>query len=488
MNIISPRKSARNILFFIFISLPVVVEFYHILIYIDIYRYIIEEMISNDYFHLILFSFAMFIGAFSAGNLPIMINMSQKQLNSVNALGCGLLLGTALAVIIPEGIETLYATNNFQFDDHLNDKSIIKNNNFNNHDENDHKYDINEIHDSHKHEHEHGHVHGQEQEKTIIGVALLAGFMLMLIVDSLECCGGMHLHQHNDDIDKKHYLGNHNHSHSKSEIGHIQASNCGKIDSIALNDLDDTKHSSNSNKFSSGKFTNLISSSRNKQTTVTIGLIIHCLADGLALGSAKASTAMAHKQDADKNPVVSEGSSNLDFVVFMAIMLHKVPAAFSYAVYLRSTGLGRSAIRKTLVLFASSAPIGALVSFPLLQPGLLVEEKNNHLMIGFFILFSGGTFLYIAAVHILQEIKESSSINEEKIGNNSMAFESISNSNPLDTAGPHLDVHFDSINIDIHHQHHTHNKIQKKQLTLLILGSLIPFLLTMSDLHSHAHG
>jgi zinc transporter 9 len=39
-----------------------------------------------------------------------MFNFFQKRLRMVSVLGAGLLVGTALAVIIPEGVHALYAS------------------------------------------------------------------------------------------------------------------------------------------------------------------------------------------------------------------------------------------------------------------------------------------------------------------------------------------------------------------------------------------
>ncbi|XP_072533600.1 zinc transporter ZIP9 [Salminus brasiliensis] len=53
----------------------------------------------------ILISIAMFVGCFLLGLIPVLINFSQQKLQFVSVLGAGLLCGTALAIIIPEGVE-----------------------------------------------------------------------------------------------------------------------------------------------------------------------------------------------------------------------------------------------------------------------------------------------------------------------------------------------------------------------------------------------
>ncbi|WIA16389.1 hypothetical protein OEZ85_013082 [Tetradesmus obliquus] len=47
----------------------------------------------------------MFVGAYGCGMLPSWLPISEQRLASVNALGAGLLLGSALVIILPEGFE-----------------------------------------------------------------------------------------------------------------------------------------------------------------------------------------------------------------------------------------------------------------------------------------------------------------------------------------------------------------------------------------------
>ncbi|KAI4888532.1 hypothetical protein NFI96_026806 [Prochilodus magdalenae] len=52
-----------------------------------------------------LISLFMFVGCFLLGLIPVLCNFSQQKLQFVSVLGAGLLCGTALAIIIPEGVE-----------------------------------------------------------------------------------------------------------------------------------------------------------------------------------------------------------------------------------------------------------------------------------------------------------------------------------------------------------------------------------------------
>ncbi|MFH4982669.1 hypothetical protein AB6A40_009378 [Gnathostoma spinigerum] len=62
----------------------------------------------EDLTTLVWFSLAMFVGSYMAGLLPLAFSMSQSRMRLVTIFGAGLLVGTALCVIVPEGVETLY--------------------------------------------------------------------------------------------------------------------------------------------------------------------------------------------------------------------------------------------------------------------------------------------------------------------------------------------------------------------------------------------
>ena len=47
----------------------------------------------------------LFLGAFLAGLIPLSLRLTDSQLRLLTALGAGLLVGVALAVIIPEGFD-----------------------------------------------------------------------------------------------------------------------------------------------------------------------------------------------------------------------------------------------------------------------------------------------------------------------------------------------------------------------------------------------
>ena len=80
--------------------------------------------------------------------------------------------------------------------------------------------------------------------------------------------------------------------------------------------------------------------------TTTLGLVVHAAADGIALGAAAATNQL-----------------DVEIIVFLAIMLHKAPAAFGLVTFLLHEGLDRNRAKKHLLIFSISAPALALLTF-----------------------------------------------------------------------------------------------------------------------------
>lgn len=116
-----------------------------------------------------------------------------------------------------------------------------------------------------------------------------------------------------------------------------------------------------------------------KTPAATIGLVVHACADGIALGAS--STAE---------------STTLSLVIFFAIMLHKAPAAFGLTSVLLKQGLSKRKARTHLAFFSLAAPAGALATWVIVH-----MFGRNHLggdegltwATGWVLCFSGGTFL-----------------------------------------------------------------------------------------------
>ncbi|XP_032689087.1 zinc transporter ZIP9 isoform X1 [Odontomachus brunneus] len=269
-----------------------------------------------------MLSLVMLIGSCLAGSLPLIINLSEDKLQLVSILGAGLLVGTALAVIIPEGIRALFTT------------GIT----------------------SEKEQHSDLH--------SLIGISLVLGFIFMLLID--QCSARK-------------------------------------------------------------------SGGRQKSVTATLGLVVHAAVDGVALGAA-ATTSQA----------------DVEVIVFLAIMLHKAPAAFGLVSFLLHEGVDRKKIYRHLLIFSLAAPCLALVTYF----GIGKEGKETLSSVnatGLAMLFSAGTFLYVATVHVLPELMTRS---------NSYSHLPSIEGTTLTTTG-----------------------LKVKEILFLVIGSFLPALITTGHHH-----
>jgi zinc transporter 9 len=108
-------------------------------------------------------------------------------------------------------------------------------------------------------------------------------------------------------------------------------------------------------------------------------LIIHAFADGIALGAS-----------------TTAPSTSLGLIVFLAVMLHKAPAAFGLTSVLLKQGVSKRTARTHLLLFSLAAPAGAFVTWStvhLLGRARLGGDDGLTWATGCVLLFSGGTFL-----------------------------------------------------------------------------------------------
>ena len=113
--------------------------------------------------------------------------------------------------------------------------------------------------------------------------------------------------------------------------------------------------------------------------STTLGLVIHAAADGIALGA-------------------SSGQPSLSFIIFIAIMIHKAPAAFGLTSVLLKQGLGKRMARAHLLAFSLAAPLGAIATWIIVRllgaSGVgFGGEETIRWWTGVLLLFSGGTFL-----------------------------------------------------------------------------------------------
>ncbi|CAB0012355.1 unnamed protein product [Nesidiocoris tenuis] len=246
---------------------------------------------------LVLLSIVMLVGSYMAGSIPLVMTMSEAKLQLVSVFGAGLLVGTALSVIIPEGIrallESVRAMPQKPSVGGTPDGTLTVA------------------------------AEATEEVHSVIGLTLVIGFVVMLLIDQIS---SMHARD-------------------------IEGGGGGR-----------------------------------PKATATIGLVVHAAVDGVALGAAASTT-----------------HTSVELIVFVAIMLHKAPAAFGLVSFLMHEGLDRKRIKKHLAFFSLSAPFMALLTyFCIGQEGKETLSALNAT--GIAMLFSAGTFLYVATVHVLPEL------------------------------------------------------------------------------------
>lgn len=113
-------------------------------------------------------------------------------------------------------------------------------------------------------------------------------------------------------------------------------------------------------------------------TAAFVGMSIHTLFDGFALGA-------------------SFEVAGLAPVVFMAIMAHKIPSSFSLASILKKARWSGRRILIFIFLFGFIIPIGAVISHSILSA---IGDKGT----GIALAASLGTFVYIATSDFLPEV------------------------------------------------------------------------------------
>ncbi|TRM64124.1 hypothetical protein BD626DRAFT_493859, partial [Schizophyllum amplum] len=229
----------------------------------------------------LLMSALLGAASFGCGMLPLTVAFSRTHLAWLSTLGTGLLLGTALGVIIPEGIETVLEA---------------------------------PASDA---------VSNAEPPINTIALALLTGFVLMLAVEQLL----------------------HAHTPAAPEIEHGSEGG------------DKTK----------------------RALPLTLGLAVHALADGLALGAA-----------------ARDDDGGLGWIVFLALLCIRVPpTALALTTSLLATSsLSRAECRTHLAAFSAATPLGAIAAY-----ALFAFLGSGQEWAGVTLLFSvRWHFLYVATV------------------------------------------------------------------------------------------
>lgn len=315
--------------------------------------------------------------SFLAGSLPLSFPLSQSRLRLISTIGMGVLVGTSLIVIIPEGVETLYSASNPSNHaharrdiysgfpgvppsrEHRDIRQLSQRNFFSKSEDapEPNPYNApgpvissdvtvnaenpppatptssNEIHILNSDSSFNSIPPSERTPHVWIGLSLILGFILMYLLDTLPTLSAP--------------------SNSRPQTTNI----------YSLSDLSSSPPAP----------------PPSRALSTTLGLCIHAAADGIALGASSSSTA----------------TTSLSLIIFVAIMVHKAPAAFGLTSVLLKQGLGKRGARAHLVVFSLAAPVGAVGTWVVVRTlgGGGGEEETMRWWTGVLLLFSGGTFL-----------------------------------------------------------------------------------------------
>ncbi|KAI9179949.1 hypothetical protein H9P43_005298 [Blastocladiella emersonii ATCC 22665] len=328
----------------------------------------------------------MFLAAFGAGHLPLSVALSERSMQLTTVFGAGMIVGTALVVILPEGVETLLAAQASASSEHAD----------------------------HDHDEEGTSAH------RLIGTALLLGFATMFLIEQAQAHsahvhpsasvavvgpppGSVPLRQSDPDLPLEESPLHHEVEFPESATSPHPPRECPSGEATAARSPSPPRarlarnsghhhhyhgigtHSPDPSSDSAGP--SYTSAAGQSVVAATIGLVIHSFSDGVAMGAASAAAQPA-----------------LEMVVFLAIVLHKGPSAFGLTSYLLHHGTtSRRRIRHHLLAFSAAAPLAAITTFLALR-GATTDSKTVGTWTGLLLLFSAGSFLYVATVHVLPEV------------------------------------------------------------------------------------
>ncbi|KAI0989382.1 hypothetical protein GJ496_003594 [Pomphorhynchus laevis] len=130
---------------------------------------------------------------------------------------------------------------------------------------------------------------------------------------------------------------------------------------------------------------------RKNHWVTTFGLCIHSAADGIVIAFA-----------------VLDQNKSFRFIVLLAVAIHKAPAAFGLVTQLLDDEqMIRRLIIRHLLIFCLTSPLVAIFTFIAYNHFYNIRENVYSASIP--LLFSAGTFLYIATSHTIPDLKHCSS-------------------------------------------------------------------------------
>ncbi len=232
-----------------------------------------------------LLALTIFVLSLGGGLAPRLFagRIGEHQLENITGVASGLLLASAVLVVVPEGFHVAAKTATddvFSF------------------------------------------------EPVVLGATLLAGFVAMLLLEGFGI--GHDVHEEHHDHTAGH---GHGHVHHPASI-----------------------------------------------SALAIGLSAHAAADGLAISAAAVA-----------------GDTAFSVLIAVAVLIHRVPAAFSLGLFALHETRDPARAMRGVVAFALATPLTMLLAT------LLLEDADEKL-IALALLFSAGTFLYVATVDTLPAI------------------------------------------------------------------------------------
>lgn len=307
------------------------------------------------------------------------MSLSPNQLRLISAIGVGLLVGTSLIVIIPEGIDAVYTASSAGHPHTKRYTTLLSRqlevrwaeaavpiDAFNAMRESAYtKVELTETTkakegantapenagDGSKTEPE----HEGESAHGYIGLALILGFILMYLIDKLP----RHASDTLQSAPPPRHISLDNLSGGLSRSGPGSPSGGDEESDSFLHSLAPTPK-------------------QTRSLATTTGLVIHAAADGIAMGASS-----------------STSNQRLGFIIFIAIMVHKAPAAFGLTSVLLKQGLSKRAARGHLIIFSLAAPVGAISTWVIVNliGGSSIDGEKGQWWTGTLLLFSAGTFL-----------------------------------------------------------------------------------------------
>jgi solute carrier family 39 (zinc transporter), member 9 len=316
------------------------------------------------------------------------MSLSQSQLRLISSIGVGILVGTSLIVIIPEGIEAISAAGEAEHSHSNKARHVLQSRSTDVRWErgtnavqgSDRIYELGkreaqgsdgldiairdvatpeagERREEEKDSDEkppakttepHKDTHDDDDHLPTfeIGFSLMLGFVLMFLIDRLP-------------------------RHATERFQAAPATRHISLDNLSTSSVTGDEESEGF----LGSLTPSPKQSRSLATTT--GLVIHAAADGIAMGASATTSNM-----------------KLGLIIFVAIMVHKAPAAFGLTSVLLKQGLSKRAARGHLIVFSLAAPFGAIATYLLISMlGGSLEGPSGEWWTGMLLLFSGGTFL-----------------------------------------------------------------------------------------------